>query len=116
MNDMAEFNLSALGFDWQVNQTALVTTYYGGAESAGLYTTAQVRALNVGVPLLTKDATTGKFKLTIGVQKSTNLATAPFTDFPMNGPGMTTTINAQGKLEFVFPVTDNAAFFRLEAR
>ncbi len=33
----------------------------------------------------------------------------------MNGKNMTTTISPSGKLEFEFPATDNAAFFRLEA-
>jgi hypothetical protein len=65
-----------------------------------------VQALNVGVPLLTKDAGTGKFTLTIGVQKTTNLATLPFTDFPMTGVGTTTVINGAGKLEFQFTVPD----------
>jgi hypothetical protein len=34
----------------------------------------------------------------------------------MNGADMTSVINAQGKLEFVFPVSDNAAFFRVQAQ
>jgi hypothetical protein len=34
----------------------------------------------------------------------------------MNQPGMTTTINGEGKLEFQFTVPDNAAFFRLQAQ
>ena len=115
LNDASEFQMAALGFDWQVNQPALVNTYFSNANGAGLYTTAQVQALNVGVPLLTKDTVTGKFKLTIGVRKTTNLA-QPFLDFPMTGAGTTTAINAAGKLEFQFPVSDNAAFFRLQSQ
>ncbi|MGI8602744.1 MAG: choice-of-anchor D domain-containing protein [Verrucomicrobiales bacterium] len=115
MKDVAEFNLSALGFDWQVAQPSLVGALASGAESAGYFTTAQVQALNLEVPLLTKNAGTGKFKLTIGVQKTTNLA-QPFLEFPMNMPGSTMTINGAGKLEFEFTVPDNAAFFRLEAQ
>lgn len=125
-----------------MSQPALVTNYYTNANGAGLYnlpqynanrtagrndvitapntyslyTLSQVQALNIGVPLLTKDPATGKFKLTIGVTKSTNLATVPSTAFPMTGAGVTTTINAAGKLEFVFPVSDNAAFFRVQAQ
>ena len=56
-----------------------------------------------------------KFKLTIGVRKTTNLA-QPFLDFPMTGAGTTTAIHAAGKLEFQFPVSDNAAFFRLQSQ
>ena len=36
--------------------------------------------------------------------------------FPMNAPGTSAVINAQGKLEFQFTVPDNAAFFRLQAQ
>jgi len=68
------------------------------------------------VPLLVKDSATGNFKLTISVQKSPNLATVPFSAFPMNGAGMTSTINAQGKLEFVFPVLEKVSIFRLQAQ
>ena len=107
--------MAALGFDWQVAQPALVNNYYANANGAGLYTTSQVQALNVGVPVLTKDTGTGKFKLTIGVKKTTNL-TQPFLDFPMNGAGFTTVINAAGKLEFQFTVPDNAAFFRVQSQ
>src|SRR5262249_13832621 len=80
-----------------------------------LYTLGQVQTLNMGVPLLTKEAGTGKFKLTIGVKKTTDLS-LPFADFPMNAAGSTTTINAQGNLEFEFTVPDNAAFFRVLAQ
>ncbi len=140
MNDAAEFLLATLGFDWQVSQPTLVSTYYANANAANLfslsqynanrtagqndvtnspntynlYPLSQVQALNVGAPLLTKDQTTGNFKLTIGVQKATDLI--HFNAFPMSGTGITTTINAQGKLEFVFPVSDNAAFFKVQAQ
>lgn len=41
--------------------------------SYGLYSISQVQALNVGTPLLAKDPVNGKFKLTVGLEKSTNL-------------------------------------------
>ena len=111
LNDASEFQLAALGFDWQTNQTALVNTLMSHANGAGLYTPTQVQALNVGTPLISKNPTTGTFKLTIGVEKSTNLQT--FTPFPMSAPQ--TIINGAGKLEFEFTVPDNAAFFQLRA-
>lgn len=121
LNDAAEVQLSSLGFDWQLNQSALVNSLFpnlNGALSnlnaAGYFTTAQVQALNVGVPLLQRNPTTGTFKLTIGVQKTMSLL-LPFADFPMNAAGSSTIINGQGKLEFEFTVPDNAAFFRLES-
>lgn len=115
MSDAAEFNLAALGFDWQASQPALVAAYFANASNNGLYTTAQVQALNVGVPLLQRNATTGKFTLTIGVKKTTVLG-QPFLDFPMTGTGTGTFINGVGKLEFEFPSSDNAAFFRLQSQ
>jgi hypothetical protein len=138
MNDAAEYLLAPLGFDWQASQTTLVNTYYTHANAAGLYTQtqydasrqagrddvtsapnsyglftlAQVQALNVGAPLLSRDAVTGKFTLTLALKKSADLAT--YQPFPFTDPG--TTINGQGQLEFEFAAPGNAAFFRVEAR
>jgi hypothetical protein len=78
----------------------------------GLYNLSQVQALNVGTPLLAKDSVSGKFKLTIGVEKSTNLVNFS----PMAIPVGAATINAQGKMEYEFSAPDNAAFYRLESR
>lgn len=140
MNDAAKFQLSALGFDWQKNQSALVTQYYAAASSASLfnqtqydanrttgrndvinspntyslYSLSQVQALNVGTPLLTRDVSTGKFKITIGVLKATDLV--HWDPFPMSGEGTSITVNPQGKMEFQFNVLDNAAFFRLQSQ
>lgn len=113
LNDASEVNLAALGFNWQVAQPALVATYYANANGAGLYTPAQVQALNIGTPLIQRTAL-GQFKLTLGVEKSTTLQPGSFQPFPMTVPQ--TTINGAGKLEFLFTVPDNAAFFRLEAK
>lgn len=114
LTDWAEFQYAPLGFDWQASQTALVTTLNNGANAAGLYSPTQVQALNIGTPLIQKNAGTGAFKLTIGVLKSTNLTN--FQPFPLNTPGATTTINGSGNLEFNFTVPDNAAFFRLQSQ
>jgi hypothetical protein len=142
LNDASEFQLAMLGFDWQVAQPALVNTLTSNANGAGLYTQtqytanytagqnsvinapntfslytlSQVQALNVGVPLLQRNPTTGRFTLTIGVEKSTALLPGSFSLLPMNTPGFTTTINGQGKLEFEFTAPDNAAFFRVEVQ
>ena len=126
------------GFDWQVGQSALVSTYYANANGASLYnqtqydanrttgrndvinnpntyslyTLSQIQALNVGTPLLQKNPANGAFTLTIGVSKSTDLIN--FTAFPMTLPQ--TMINGQGKLEFQFTTPGNAAFFRVLAQ
>ena len=115
LNDAAEFQWAPLGFDWQVSQPAQVSAFNAQATAAGYYTAAQVQALNVGVPLIQKNATTGLFTLTLGLQKSTNLNVPnSFVPFPFTAPQ--TTINGQGKLQFQFSVPDNAAFFRLQAQ
>ena len=121
MNDASEFQLAALGYDWQVGgaaQQTLVNTLFNRANGAGLYTTSQVQALNIGSPLLAKNPTNGTFKLTIGVQMTPSLTTnlSNFVAFPMNGPDSSTLINGQGKLEFHFPGSNNAAFFRLQSQ
>ena len=136
LNDAAEFLLATQGFNWQTSQSALVSSFltstalYSQAQydanrttgrndvisapnTYGLYTLAQVQALNVDVPLLVRDAGTGQFKLTIAVKKTTDLS-QPFVAFPMSAPQ--TIINAQGNLEFLFTVPDGAAFFRLESQ
>ena len=111
MNDAAEYQLAALGFDWQVPQPSLVATYFANANLNHLYTQDQVQALHVSAPLLAKDPLSGLFKLTIGVKKSADLL--HFNPLPMTAPQAT--LNADGELEFLFSSPDNAAFFRLEA-
>jgi hypothetical protein len=112
MNDVGEFMLTTLGYDWQVPQPALVKTYFDAANVNGLFTRDQVQALHVGTPLLVKDPVSGMLKLTIGIEKSVDLL--DFVPFPMTAPQVT--INAEGNLEFSFASADDAAFYRLECR
>jgi hypothetical protein len=107
MNDASEFQMAALGFDYTVAQPNLVNTLSNNIDRTGI-----VQALYVNQPLISKNSS-GQFKLTIGVQKTTNLMNA-FQPFPMSAPQ--TTINANGELEFQFTTTDPAAFFLLQAR
>jgi hypothetical protein len=111
LNDGSEFNMSALGFDWQVSQPALVATLNNGANDAGFYTAAQVQALHVGTPLLQRDPLSGEFTLTIGVKKSLDLL--EFDPFPVTAPQIS--INSAGEMEVRFTSPDNAAFFRVGA-
>ncbi len=112
LSDHAKYNLSALGFNWQLSQPALVQALYAGAGTAGLYTTAQVQALNVGTPLIQKDASTGQFKLTIAVQQSADLKTYT----PLSLSTGTTAINSAGALEFRFYGPSGAQFYRLQSQ
>jgi hypothetical protein len=110
LNDAAEFLMSALGYDWEVSQPALVSTLMSNANTAGLFTSTQVQALHIGTPLIARNPATGKFKLTMDWKKSTNLT--DFLDFPAP-PGSSVSINPQGDVEFEFPSSENAAFFRI---
>jgi hypothetical protein len=62
--------------------------------------------------LLTRNPGNGLFMLTIGVQQESNLS-GPFLAFPLNGPGTSTSFDAQGRLQFQFPGSNNAAYFQL---
>lgn len=114
MNDLAESELSVFGFDWRTGgteQTALVNSLLANSNSAGLYNLSQVQALHVDTPLLQKNGA-GQFKLTIGVEKSTTLLSGSFNPLPLTPSG--TTINGNGKLEFLFTSPEPVEFFRVE--
>jgi len=108
LNDAAEFQMEALGFDWQVAQPAMVGIYFTNAEIGGL---GNGNGLNLDAPKLTKNPSTGLFTLRIGIQKSTDLRN--YTPFPLTAPQ--TRITGDGKLEFDFTSPDNAAFYRVFA-
>jgi len=112
LNDVAELQLEALGFDWQVNDEELLAILRSGANATGLYSTAQLQAMHSGMPMLPRDPVTGDFILKVAVKKSVNLA--DFELFPITQPQMT--IDAQGGAEFRFPPPGSKAFFRLEPR
>jgi len=94
-------------------RAALGTDELTTQNAAGYYTEAQVQSLHVGTPLISQ-ISPGRFRLTLGVRKSTNLSN-PFTDFRLDTSGSSVLVNPEGKLEFEFPATDNAAFFRIGA-
>ena len=108
LNDAAEFQMEALGFDWLASQPDLVNVYFSNAESGGL---GNGHGLHLDAPKLTKNSASGLFTLKIGIQKSTDLLN--FTPFLMTAPQ--TRISGDGKLEFEFASPDNAAFYRLLA-
>lgn len=108
LNDAAEFQMEALGFDWQVAQPTMVGIYFTNAEIGGL---GDGNGLNLDAPKLTKNQATGLFTLRIGIEKSTDLRN--YTPFPITAPQ--TRITGDGKLEFDFTSPDNAAFYRVFA-
>lgn len=110
LNDVTEFRLAALGFDWQVAQTALVETYFATAAGAGLFKPDQVRALKIPTPRFERDPLTGAFTLTFGLEASATLDPPAFGPLPVTAPQVTV---REGKLEIRFTGQDDAAFFRL---
>jgi hypothetical protein len=115
LNDASEFQMAALGFNWEDGNEAqqdLVATYYANANGAGLFTLSQVRALHIDTPLIQRDGA-GIFTLTLGLQKSNTLVPGSFQPFAFTAEG--TRINAEGKIEYQFGSDDDAAFFLLEA-
>ncbi|MFM8364989.1 MAG: choice-of-anchor D domain-containing protein [Verrucomicrobiota bacterium] len=113
LNDAAEYSMSNLGFDWRTSQPALVGTLSENVNKAGYFGEGQIQDLNVGMPLLSKNSTSGKFKLTLSLEKSTNLGQG-FAPMPFEESG--TFLTNDGKLEFEFTSPGNAAFFRLKAK
>ncbi len=98
----------------QINSTRLAgqADVTGNPNTFNLYTLTEVESLNLVPPILSRDPVTQKWKLTIEIQRSTNLinyTTLPFT-------AADTVVNADGKIEFVFTVPDPNVFFRLHAR
>lgn len=136
LNDVTEWKMALLGFDWQRPQPELVATLFANAEGAGLFTRAavdgaraagrneiltqpnafalfnqaQLQALKPGTPLLTRHPETGKFTLLMHWKKSADLLN--FVDFPANPAGVSVT--PEGGIQFEFSNPDDAAFFRLE--
>jgi hypothetical protein len=103
--------MSSLGFDWQLAQADKVSALQAGLDTDGFYTTSQIQAMNIDTPLISKNADTGEFEISVGLQKSTDLQT--FEQFSLNATE--TTIEADGRLKIRFTVPDNSAFFRLQA-
>ena len=110
--DAAEYQMSSLGFEWQTAQAGMASAFLAGVNAGGLYSLLQIQGMNIGTPLISKNATSGNFELTIGLQKSTNLQT--FQHFSLNSTE--TTIEPDGRLKIRFSATENAAFFRLKAQ
>jgi hypothetical protein len=127
LNDAAEFSMSALGFDWQSSQPALVTALYGNANVAQLFTQSQfngnrtagqqdviaspmafglydsnsIMDLRMGGLMIQKQGTDGT--VVFQTQTTTDLATQPFTN---NGTPITNTV----------PMPGNKGFLRIQAK
>lgn len=114
LNDKAELDLAALGFDPRVADSTSVTALRENANNAGLYRPEQMQTLALGAPLLARDPASGSFTLTLGLERSTDLN--QFDPLPLT-PGHSF-INADGELEFEFtpPAASTAEFYRIQAK
>ncbi|MCW1915394.1 hypothetical protein OJ996_17550 [Luteolibacter sp. GHJ8] len=111
MSDAAEFNMAALNFDWQVNQSALVDTYLANANKLGFFTPAQVAAFEAEGKLIAKDPVSGRYKITMDWKKSTDLS--EFIDLPAS-VGSSVSFTASRGIQFEFASPEDAAFFWFE--
>ena len=109
ISNTTEIALASLGFDPFVNSSALLTLFQNNALGLGLYTAGDVQTLALGSPLLSKDAMTGNFHLSISIEKSPNLSGwSPLLGFsPTYDP-------ASGKIDIEFtPDGSDAQFYRV---
>jgi hypothetical protein len=104
LNDLAEIQLSALGFNWQTSQPALVAALTNGASAAGLYAPAQMQTLRVGSSLVKNSPDTPATQLTFGLKKGAS-------PFPFSASA--TSLNASGNLEFLFTAPEPGAIFKV---
>lgn len=104
----AEVLLAGAGFNMLVPDPALVAAL----RSNGLYLATDLQALAGEPALIARDSGTGQFKLTFGVQRSTNLLQS-FELLPMSLPQLQVT--PQGRIEFRFTDPADAAFYFLES-
>lgn len=109
MTDLAEFALRRLGFDWQKKQSAQVDYYYAKADAAGLYDEDQIGTLYAPAPILSRSATSGKFKLSMDWKQSDDLDI--FSDFPASPSEIS--VSPQGDIEFEFDAAGDRAFFKV---
>jgi hypothetical protein len=109
LNDWAEFQLTALGFNWQTSSVTQVTALRTNAAAAGYFTPTELQAQNPGTVLLSRDPVTQQFKLPLSLRKSTDLST--FTPFPISAPAVS--LSPAGNLELQLTSPESQAFFRL---
>lgn len=111
LNDVAEFRLAALGFDWQTAQPSLVQLYQTSAPGAGLFRPAQVQSVAPCVPLLTRQPGTNLLTLKLGLESATG---SPPTAVQIPLTASQTAIQ-DGQYSVQFPLPGDAAVLQLPA-
>lgn len=111
LNDLAEFLMSDLGFDWQTSQNALVSTLFSNSATAGLYTESQIKQIYADSRFLEFDQDTELFSLSVGISVSANL-TNEFVHMPVSLEQVST--NELGEIDIQFTSPDDSAFYRIK--
>lgn len=110
MSDWGEFQLSALGFNWQVSQPTLVTALRNGAPAAGLVTSDQVQTLRVAATLTPSALEAQQYKFTVLLDRA-----APGQAFsPVSLTPSGARVTSAGTLELNFSAPDPGALFRVQ--
>jgi hypothetical protein len=112
INDVAELDMQALGFDWQVNDEELVMVLQAGANTLGLYGKSQVEALHQGTRVISVHPETGQYTIKLPVEKSVDLL--DFDLYPVQAPAVT--IGGQGSLDLELAPSGAKGFFRFAPR
>lgn len=112
LNDVSEFRMAALGFNWQTPNPTLVAAFGSYANSGLLFAPNRVQAIRVLPPVFERNPVSGAAKLTFSLQKSSDFHS--YLALPFTAPQ--TSFNPAGEVEFRFTVPDNAAFYRLETK
>ncbi len=108
MIDSAEVLLAAFGFDPNVDNAALRDSLYAAAVGAGLYSESQIRNLNMLVPLIGRDPTTGDIFVRFRVEKTSELLNDDWSQFVLTP---TNTAIDSGDLLIEIPVTGEDTLF-----
>jgi hypothetical protein len=113
VSDAAEFEMATLGFDWKISQPEKARAFVAGLSAGGsLHTTSPTRSAQLGIPLVYKNPSTGKFELSIALNHSRD--SKKFQPFSLNSTE--TTIEPDGTLKIRFTPPFGSEFLRLQPR
>lgn len=116
LNDASEYQMRALGFDFQTPQAGLVQTLFShlkgtlpNLNQAGFYSEQQIQDLRIETPMLVRDPQSGRFTLRLGLEASQDLQTFS----PLSFTAPETSVTPEGKVEFEFDNSEGVSFYRL---
>jgi len=108
INDLAEYHLSGLGFDWQRSQPNRVDDYYEFSSLTGLFTKEEAGGITVGTTVVDIDSTTNTAGVVIGLQESSDLQNYT----PINADPSKLSIDNTGRILYEIEAADGKKFYR----